>query len=95
MELKSIGLKEAWMRVTSGNKVDSLGDCIMVLPFTEREDAIEFSLRRKTVRFILKDWIITAHQDTEVDLSSGKHRYKFVINGSLPCCFYTDSPQCQ
>lgn len=52
MELKSIGLKEAWMRVTSGNKVDSLGDCIMVLPFIEREDAVEFSLRRKTVRFV-------------------------------------------
>lgn len=47
----------------------------MVLPFIEREDAVEFSLRRKTVRFILKDWIINAHKDTEVDLSSGKYRY--------------------
>lgn len=47
----------------------------MVSPFIEREDAVEFSLRRKTVRLVLKNWIINAHKDAEADLSSSKYRY--------------------
>lgn len=36
METKSMGLSDTWMRVRgTGNQVDGLGDCIMVLPFIE------------------------------------------------------------
>ena len=60
IEVKSKGLSYVWMRERRdcpGNKVDSLGDCIVVLPFIERGDVVIFSLR-KTVRLILKDYII-------------------------------------
>lgn len=39
------------------NKVDSLGDCIMALPFIERGGIIKFCLRM-IVRLVFKDYII-------------------------------------
>lgn len=60
IEVKSKGLSYVWMRERRNcprGKVDSLGDCIMVLPFIERGDVVIFSLR-KIVRLILKDYII-------------------------------------
>lgn len=43
-----------WMRERErgscqGNKVDSLGDCIMVLPFIKKGVVVEFSLRSQVV----------------------------------------------